>query len=138
MRITKTYSHLLLLETFKERFDYLSIGGKIGESTFGSKRYLNQVLYTSDAWRKLRDDIIIRDNGCDLGVPGFDIGGLIYIHHMNPITIEDIERRSPCVMDPENLICVSRLTHEAIHFGDYRLVENSIFSERLPGDTRLW
>lgn len=136
--IRKTYSELIRIPTFKERYEYLKIGGSVGESTFGSKRYLNQVLYTSDAWRSLRDDIIVRDDGCDLGVPGYGIGGMIYIHHLNPITIDDIERRRPWVMDPENLICVSRKTHEAIHYGDERLLMESFPVDRHRGDTNLW
>ena len=136
--MTKTYSYLVTLPTFMERFEYLSIGGKVGESTFGSRRYLNQVFYTSDAWRHVRDDVIIRDNGCDLGIDGMTIGGKIYIHHLNPITMDDIEKRRPWILDPENLICVSMRTHEAIHYGDARLLAGSIFSERRPGDTKLW
>ena len=134
----KSYSYLITLPTFTDRFKYLSIGGKIGELTFGSKRYLNQVFYTSDAWRNIRDEIIIRDNACDLGVEGFDIVGQIYIHHINPITLDDIEARRPFVLDPENLICTSRKTHEAIHYGDIRLIAESLQLERIPGDTRLW
>lgn len=136
--MNKTYSHLITLPTFIERFEYLKIGGYVGEITFGSKRYLNQVLYTSDFWRKRRDKIIIRDDGCDLAFPGMDIGGLIYIHHINPITIDDIKQRNPIVFDPENLICVSRRTHEAIHYGDARLLLDNRPAERTPGDTKLW
>lgn len=135
---TKTYSHLITLPTFMERFKYLALGGAVGASTFGSRRYLNQVFYTSDAWRHVRDDVIIRDNACDLGVDGMDIGGQIYIHHLNPITMEDIERRRSWILDPENLICVSRRTHEAIHYGDERLLFESLPASRAPGDTRLW
>lgn len=138
MKTFKSYSELIKLPTFMERFEYLKIGGKIGEATFGSKRYLNQVLYTSNAWRSLRDDIIVRDDGNDLGVDGYDIGGLIYIHHLNPITIEDIKNRRPLVLDPENLICVSRKTHEAIHFGDASLLPDNFAVERFPRDTCLW
>ncbi len=138
MRMIKTYSHLLTLSSFMERFEYLAIGGRVGASTFGSRRYLNQVLYTSDTWRKLRNDIIVRDEANDLGVQGMDIPGLIYIHHLNPITIKDIERRRDCVLDPENLICVSRKTHEAIHYGDAKLLPDNRLTERVPGDTRLW
>lgn len=134
----KTYSELIKLPTFMERFEYLKLGGAVGEATFGSKRYLNQVFYRSDAWKKIRNDVIIRDDGCDLGVPGFDIGGRIYIHHLNPITLEDIDRRRPWLMDPENLICVSMRTHEAIHYGDARLLQEGMMAERKPGDTRLW
>lgn len=134
----KTYSRLITFPSFMERFEYLAIGGRVGASTFGSRRYLNQVLYTSDAWRSLRRDIIVRDEANDLGIPGMDIPGLIYIHHLNPITIEDIERRRDCVLDPENLICVSRRTHEAIHYGDAKLLLDNRPANRSPGDTRLW
>jgi len=134
----KTYSELIRIPTFIERFEYLKIGGAVGKETFGSKRYLNQVFYTSDVWKQIRNDIIIRDDGCDLGVPGFDIGGIIYIHHLNPITLEDIDRRRPWLTDPENLICVSRKTHEAIHYGDERLLQDYMMADRKPGDTRLW
>lgn len=134
----KTYSHLITLPTFMERFEYLAIGGRVGEATFGSKRYLNQALYTSDEWKHIRDKAIIRDDGCDLGVPGMDIGGRIYIHHLNPITLEDIERRRPWIFDLDNLVCVSQRTHEAIHYGDARLLIFNQSTERSPGDTRLW
>lgn len=136
--MTKSYSHLITLPTFEERFEYLSIGGKVGEMTFGSRRYLNQVLYTSDAWRSVRDEVIIRDEACDLAVPGMDIGGLVYIHHINPITIEDIRERRPHIFDLDNLVCASRRTHEAIHYGDIRLLNDSRPVTRTPGDTRLW
>lgn len=134
----KTYSELSKLKTFMERFEYLKLGGRIGETTFGSKRYLNQVFYRSDEWKHIRDEVIIRDDGCDLGVPGMDIGGRIYIHHLNPITLEDIYKRRPWIMDPDNLICVSMRTHEAIHYGDARLLMEAFPAERSPGDTRLW
>lgn len=137
-RTIKTYSELVRLPTFKQRYEYLKLGGLVGEATFGSRRYLNQALYTSDAWRHIRDEVILRDDGCDLGVPGMDIGGRIYIHHMNPITYEDIEKRRDWVMDPENLICVSMRTHEAIHYGDERLLMEALPADRRPGDTRLW
>lgn len=135
---TKSYSKLITLPTFMERFEYLALNGRVGEMTFGSKRYLNQVFYTSDAWRSIRDKVILRDDGCDLGIPGRDIGGRIYIHHINPITLEDIENRRQCVLDPDNLICVSLRTHEAIHYQDPRLLTDDRPKLRAPGDTRLW
>lgn len=134
----KSYSGLITLPTFMERFEYLALNGRVGEMTFGSKRYLNQVFYTSDVWRSARDKVILRDDGCDLGVPGRDIGGRIYIHHINPITLEDIEKRHACVLDPENLICVSLRTHEAIHYQDPRLLADDRPKPRSPGDTKLW
>ena len=134
----KRYSELIKIPTFMDRFEYAKIGGKVGESTFGSRRYLNQMLYTSDEWRSIRNDVIVRDLGCDLGMEGYDIGGMIYIHHLNPITADDILRRRPWVLDPENLICVSRRTHEAIHYGDERLLMANFPAERIAGDTKLW
>ena len=136
--MTRTYSYLITLPTFIERFEYLLIGGKVGEETFGSRRYLNQVLYTSDAWKKVRNDVILRDNGFDLGVEGMDIVGRIYIHHLNPITLDDIKERHPWVFDLDNLICTSRNTHEAIHYGDAKLLSEGLTFKRSPGDTCLW
>lgn len=133
----KTYSELMKLDTFEERFEYLKLSGEVGLATFGHNRYLNQALYRSPEWRKFRRDIIVRDNGCDLGVEGYDIFGKIYIHHMNPITAEDIRERRSSLMDPDQVICVSGMTHNAIHYSD-----SSILSirpiERKPGDTKLW
>ena len=120
----RTYSELIQLSTFEERYEYLRLGGKVGEETFGFDRYLNQVLYTSPEWRALRNKIITRDGGCDLGVPGREIpeGVKIYIHHMNPITVEDIANRSDFVFNPEYLICTIKNTHDAIHYGDSELL----------------
>ena len=114
----RTYSELILLPTFEERFDYLRLSGSVGESTFGFDRYLNQVFYRSPEWKRIRDYVIARDNGCDLGVEGYAIHGRILVHHMNPITIEDIERESAFLMDPEYLITTIHNTHNAIHYGD--------------------
>lgn len=137
-KMIKSYSRLITFSTFMERFEYLALNGRIGEMTFGSKRYLNQIFYTSDEWRSIRDEIIVRDNGCDLAVPDYDIGGLIYIHHINPITLDDIEKRRSCVLDPDNLVCVSRSTHEAIHYRDPKLLIIDRNKTRTPGDTKLW
>ena len=133
----RTYSELITLPTFEERFKYLQLGGKVGEDTFGHDRYLNQMFYTSDEWRRIRRDVIVRDNGCDLGIQDREIHGLIIIHHMNPITIEDIINRSEFLLNPEYLISTVKNTHDAIHFSDERiLIADPI--ERRPNDTCPW
>lgn len=114
----RTYSELISLPTFEERFRYLKLGGKIGEATFGFQRWLNQEFYHSSEWLSFRDDVIIRDNGCDLGIAGHEIFGPVLIHHINPITYEDIVNRNPCVFYLENVICTQLKTHNAIHYGD--------------------
>lgn len=114
----KTYSELITLPTFEERFEYLKIGGKVGVDTFGFDRYLNQIFYRSDEWKSIRDEVIIRDNGCDLGIEGREIYSRIIVHHMNPITKDDILNRSDLLLNPEFLICTVKLTHDAIHYGD--------------------
>ena len=133
----KTYSELILLPTFEERFRYLKLNGRIGEETFGLDRYLNQIFYTSDEWRKVRRDVIVRDNGCDLGVLDREIHGLITVHHLNPISVEDILNRTEILLNPEYLICVSDLTHKAIHYGDERLLITAPV-ERRPNDMCPW
>ena len=133
-----TYSECIQYPDFLSRFRYLKLGGGIGEATFGFERYLNQEFYHSDAWKSFRHQIIIRDNGNDLGVDGFQIGGRIIIHHITPITIADIRDGSPIVLDPENVICVSHKTHEAIHFGSEDLLVDYFPTQRAPGDTKLW
>jgi hypothetical protein len=133
----RTYSELSRLKTFDERFEYLKLDGKVAQPTFGFERYLNQLFYTSAPWREARDKVIIRDNGCDLGLDGYEIFGRIYVHHMNPITAEDIRLRRPWILDPEFLICVSWDTHQAITFGDKNLL-TKLMVERRPGDTKLW
>lgn len=133
----RTYSELSRLRTFEERFDYLVIGGIVGHSTFGSDRYLNQKFYTSRDWRQVRHEVIVRDNACDLGIIGRDILDHIYVHHMNPITIEDLEDNYDALINPEFLICTSFNTHQAITFGTTdRLIK--LPKERRRGDTRLW
>lgn len=133
----RTYSELIKLKTFEERYKYLKLGGYVGRSTFGFDRYLNQMLYTSSRWRSLRDHIIIRDNACDLGIKDREILSKIIIHHMNPITPDDIRHARDHVFDPEFLICTSSNTHNAIHFGDESLLYR-LPPERKPGDTSLW
>lgn len=121
--IIRTYSELIKLQTFEERFEYLKLGGKVGEETFGFDRYLNQILYTSPEWKSIRNSIIIRDNGCDLAMPGREITSeKILIHHMNPITVEDILKRSDFVINPEYLVCTILNTHNAIHYGNSDLL----------------
>lgn len=138
MSLTKSYSELIKLPTFEERYEYLKLDGFVGDDTFGSKRWLNQVFYRSYEWRKLRQEIILRDEGCDLGMPDRTIFGKILIHHINPISIEDINSRKRILIDPENLICVSHNTHEAIHYGSFDLLMPTAPIERKPGDTCPW
>lgn len=133
----RTYRELSRLKTFDERFEYLKLNGFVGEETFGYDRYLNQMLYKSPEWRSLRRDIIIRDNGCDLGLEGYDIQGMIIVHHMNPISVDDLKDFSSDVINPEYLICVSSLTHKAIHYSDKSLIPQMPV-ERRPGDTCPW
>lgn len=134
----KTYNDLIKLTTFKDRFLYLKIGGVVGEDTFGFNRYLNQYFYTSKEWRQLRNSIIVRDNGCDLGIEGYEIKSNILIHHIEPITISDIKNRDAKLLDPNNLICVSKRTHDAIHFGDESILYDNLVIERFPNDTSPW
>lgn len=136
-RYIKTYSELIQFKTFEERFNYLKIDGIIGQETFGFDRYLNQIFYTSPEWRKLRNKIIIRDNGCDLAVPGLEIIGKIFIHHINPISKDDIINRSDYLMNPEYLICSSKSTHDAIHYGDTNLLPKGPIT-RTKNDTCPW
>lgn len=133
----RTYSELLQYETLEERFHYLALQGNVGRSTFGFDRYLNQDFYRSRQWKQLRSKVIVRDEGCDLAVPGFDIHTKIVIHHMNPMTVEDITHGVSSILDPEFLITTTLKTHNAIHFGDERLLPRQ-FVERSPGDTALW
>lgn len=137
MMIIRSYSELIQLPTFEERFSYLQLNGSVGVDTFGFDRIFNQKFYRSYEWRRIRDHIISRDEGCDLGIEGRDIYDKIIIHHMNPITLQDIEDYTEFLMNPEYLICVSHNTHNAIHYGDENLLlKNPV--ERRPGDTRLW
>lgn len=135
--IIKTYSELSKLQTFEERYQYLRLGGSVGQETFGFDRYLNQVFYRSQKWKAVRDKVIIRDNACDLGIDGRDIYGRIIIHHMNPITIRDIERESAYLLDPEFLICTIHSTHNAIHYGDESMLITT-YVERSKNDTCPW
>lgn len=133
----RTYTELNKLKTFEERFNYLKQGSIVGAATFGGERYLNQVFYNSDEWKKARRTAIIRDNGCDLGCEDYPIGNKIYVHHMNPVTIKDIQLRNPDLFNPEYLICCSHKTHNAIHYGDEEQLPKQ-WEERKPGDTCPW
>lgn len=137
MKTIKSYSELMRLNSFEDRFEYLKLNGKVGEDTFGFDRYLNQNFYRSSKWKRIRDAIIIRDNGCDLGCQGYDISGKILIHHMNPITKLDILNQTDILLNPEYLISVSKRTHDAIHYSDSNiLITNPI--ERTKNDTCPW
>ena len=133
----RRYSELITLPTFQERYEYLRLGGQVGVETFGFDRYLNQVFYKSKEWRSIRDYVITRDNGCDLGIIGREIPGRILIHHMNPITVEDILERSEFLLDPEYLISTIKITHDAIHYGDDSLLLTEPI-ERTRNDTCPW
>lgn len=134
----RTYSDLLKCRTFEDRYKYLRLYGNVGKDTFGHSRYLNQEFYRSRAWKDARNEVIIRDNGCDLGVDGFEIQDRIYIHHMNPVSIDDLlDDNLDKLLNPEYLICVSFNTHQAIHYGDESLLFQQPI-ERKPGDTKLW
>ena len=133
----RTYSELIKISTFKDRFKYLSLHGQVGEDTFGFDRWLNQRFYRSREWKQIRDSIIVRDFGCDLGIPGREIPDRIIVHHMNPIRVQDISDASDYLINPEFLICTSNTTHQAIHYGDERLL---CFDPvvRKPNDTCPW
>ena len=133
----RTYSELITIPTFEERFEYLQLKGSVGKDTFGYDRYLNQVLYRSPEWKRLRNQIIIRDDGCDLACDGYDIYDKVLIHHLNPITVEDVLARSRKVFDPDNLVCVSHNTHNAIHYGDMDLLVTGPII-RTKNDTCPW
>lgn len=133
----RTYSELVVLPTFEERFEYLSIRGEVGCATFGGNRWINQQFYTSREWRRLRHDVIARDEGRDLGIEGLDIHDRIIVHHMTPIDENDILHGTARALDLDNLICTTHDTHNAIHFGDARLLKKPHIP-RSPGDTRLW
>ena len=136
-KIIKTYSELITFPTFKERYDYLRLGGLVGEDTFGFDRIFNQRFYRSAEWKRVRHEVIVRDNGCDLGIPDLHIVGPITIHHMNPISVKDIADATEFLLNPQYLICVSQETHNALHFGSFARIDKTIV-ERKPGDTCPW
>lgn len=136
MRV-RTYLELSQLPTFEKRYEYLKLGGIVGEETFGFDRYINQIFYKSKEWKDIRDCVIVRDNGCDLGMEGHEIYGKIFIHHMNPLSKKDLEARTRFLLDPEYLICTSLQTHNAIHYGDESLLLQ-MPAERSWNDTCPW
>ncbi len=135
--IIRTYSELITLPTFEDRYRYLQLNGAVGKDTFGFDRYINQQFYRSKEWQRIRDEVIIRDNACDLGMEGYEIHGRIYVHHMNPIMVRDIQSNSDYLMNPEFLICTTHRTHNAIHYGDENLLARAPI-ERTKNDTCPW
>ncbi len=133
----RTYTDLRQLTTYEARFKYLKLDGRVGDSTFGFDRYMNQRFYTSTEWRHLRSRVIARDNGCDLGIDGYEIHSGLYIHHMNVMRLDDLTASNPDILDPEFLITCTHRTHNAIHYGSDNYVPNQLIV-RKPGDTRLW
>lgn len=137
MSLIRSYSELKRLTTFEERFDYLRLGGQVGQATFGFDRHLNQQFYHSYGWKRARDQVIVRDDACDLGIPGYDIHAELLIHHINPVSAEDLIHGEDWLIDPEYLITTTHNTHNAIHYGDKSLLITPV-RERRPGDTKLW
>lgn len=137
MSTIRCYSELCLLQTFDERFDYLNLEGVVGEATFGFDRWINQKFYTSSEWRAIRRDVLVRDNGCDLGIPDREIPYAPLVHHMNPVSKEDLMAGVDTAIDPEFLITTTQLTHNAIHYGHTRLLPKVVIA-RERGDTKLW
>jgi hypothetical protein len=137
MTTNRSYSELRKFTEFEDRFNYLKLNGEVGRSTFGFDRWINQRFYTSYEWKRARNFVILRDNGCDLGVPGYEINGAILIHHINPMVADDIIHGEEWIFDPEFLITTTQNTHNAIHFGDDKLLPKVVIS-RSPNDTKLW
>lgn len=135
--MNKSYHELLSYKTFEERFEYLKLYGVVGETIFGFNRFMNQSFYTSRQWRSARSQVIIRDDGCNLGCPDRPIAGRIQVHHINPVTLEMLENGDPMLFDLNNLICTDENTHRAIHYGDASLLQQD-YIPRKPGDTKLW
>lgn len=135
--LVKSYRNLILLPSFDDRYEYLKLQGVVGESTFGFDRYMNQHFYTSREWRQFRNKIIARDDGCDMGLEDYPIAGRVIIHHINPLTVEDFENLTDALFDPDNVICVSENTHQAIHYGDISLLPAPPIV-RAPNDTCPW
>ena len=135
--MTRTYTEMMSYDSFDDRFAYLRLDGRVGKDTFGYDRYLNQAFYKSAEWKRIRNEIILRDNGCDLAHPDYQIVGRVYIHHLNPVTKKDVLDRSSILLNPEYLVCVSYDTHQAIHYGDENLLQPDLV-ERKPNDTCPW
>lgn len=134
----KSYSELKILDSFDERFEYLKLGGGVGRSTFGFDRYINQRFYKLKEWHDVRNFVITRDLGCDLGVPGYEIHTDLHVHHMNPITRDDIMEHDEDILDPEFLITTTQKTHNAIHYGSDNKLYPKVVMQRMPRDTKLW
>lgn len=133
----RRYSRLRSLTTFEERYQYLRLMGSVGRDTFGFDRHINQHFYRSREWKRVREHVIARDNGCDLGIEGYEIYSDILVHHMNPMTLDDIRHGNPRILDPDYLITTTHRTHNAIHYGDENQIPRQM-TERKPGDTKLW
>lgn len=138
MSLTRSYSELRRIGTFEDRFRYLALNGQVGRATFGFDRWMNQQFYSSREWKQIRQFVIARDNGCDLGIEGYEIHQRIYIHHMNPMDADDLTQGEESILDPENLISVTHKTHNAIHYGDDSILKRMSSTPRAPGDTKLW
>lgn len=134
---TRTYSQMRTYDTFEERFEYLCLAGEVGAETFGFDRWMNQMFYRSREWKDARDFVIVRDNGCDLAVPGYEVSGGALVHHLNPMTADDLINGEEWVLDPEYLVLTTKRTHNAIHYGDASLIRKPLVA-RQPGDTKLW
>ena len=134
----RTYGELIKIENFLDRYEYLKLNGSVGAETFGFDRWLNQIFYRSPEWKHIREEVIIRDDGCDLGIRDRPIGGRIYVHHMNPIDVNSIVERKSILLNPDFLICCSHNTHEAIHYGNSDILLPDKFVERKPNDTIPW
>lgn len=133
----RTYSQLRRLSTFEERYNYLKLRGEVGQATFGFDRFMNQRFYTSREWKQIRNHVILRDNGCDLGADGYEINSRLVIHHMNPMTVDEVAHGEDTILDPEYLITTTHQTHNAIHYGDESQLPR-IFTPRSAGDTKVW
>ena len=134
----RTYSNVSRFDTFEERFEYLKLSGGVGRATFGFDRFVNQRFYKSREWRSVRDEILIRDNGCDLGIPGYEIHVDPHVHHMNPISLDNIVHNEEWILNPEFLILTTQRTHNAIHYGSDHIPHPKIVTKRTPRDTKLW